>query len=267
MAPLPPPRSSPTILCEPGWRTAQSVPSRSGEGSSPSTATGQAIGHLRDANPCRAEEIAVQMCRVPGSNRDLQIFSLALSQVKYCGSMHKSIIHSLEFGSPFASPPKKGSRAEQIPNYETGSIGRSGGRAARQGSKAGQQATFIHCCVCCSGYSRLPCLSCKTMFQANNSMHYIMYCARAQDSVSERLRRWTQNPLGSARRGLESLRSQGNCFAVWSCLSPPLHEHIHNILEYHRDRQTDTQVWRAEIGSPVSSLKSKWVRGQTYPTL
>ena len=34
---------------------------------------------------------------------------------------------------------------------------------------------------------------------------YLLHCSSPQDSVSERLRRWIRNPLGSARRGLKPL--------------------------------------------------------------
>ena len=64
----------------------------------------------------------------------------------------------------------------------------------------------------------------RTFFISKKGAHTIraVFCGAIQDSVSERLRRWTRNPLGSARRGSNPLAVEKEFLcACRSVCAPP----------------------------------------------
>ena len=70
-----------------------------------------------------------------------------------------------------------------------------------------------------------------------------MYCARAQDIVIARLKRWTRNPLGSARRGSDWL-GLDSCALLCGLVCQPRCGSTFIVMEYHTqtDRKTDPQT-------------------------
>ena len=162
---------------------------------------------------------------------DFQIFSLTLFQLIYRSIDFPSKHNSIRRNSKHTCVPagkrsldrlfhyckRNGCKANHIQHLDIGVIRRPGGRAARQGNKAGQQATFIHCCDCRQSYSRVPVLSCNFLSQAHYSMNSMCMCSCARPFV--------RAVIGLCPQGSESPRRRINCCSMGSRLSFPVHEH------------------------------------------
>ena len=72
-------------------------------------------------------------------------------------------------------------------------------------------------------------------FELNCSIcHTTIFKTLTKDTVSERLRRWTRNPLGSARRGSNPLGVAHLCKgAHWSTICHHHHMHTHHLGAGH----------------------------------
>ena len=75
-----------------------------------------------------------------------------------------------------------------------------------------------------------------------------MYCARAQDIVIARLKRWTPNPLGSARRGSDWL-GLDSCALLCGLVCQPRCGSTFIVMAYHTDRQKDRPTDRHRLQS------------------
>ena len=77
----------------------------------------------------------------------------------------------------------------------------------------------------------------------------------ANDTVSERLRRWTRNPLGSARRGSNPL---GVVFCAMRVSRIVAKASAHELHEYRRF------AWRGRTASRASPPYLTWAVGNSY---
>ena len=77
----------------------------------------------------------------------------------------------------------------------------------------------------------------------------------ANDTVSERLRRWTRNPLGSARRGSNPL---GVVFCAMRVSRIVAKASAHELHEYRRF------AWRGRTASRASPPYLTWAVGTSY---
>ena len=78
---------------------------------------------------------------------------------------------------------------------------------------------------------------------------------RTSDTVSERLRRWTRNPLGSARRGSNPL---GVVFCAMRVSRIVAKASAHELHEYRRF------AWRGRTASRASPPYLTWAVGTSY---
>ena len=106
----------------------------------------------------------------------------------------------------------------------------------------------MNSCVCRQSYSRLLSQSCNKI-RSRHTIPFIIYvlcsCARHCDRAVKEM---DSKSIGLCPQGFGLARSRLMCFAMWSCLSTPMREHIHRYGVPHRqtERQTHRQTQTAK---------------------
>jgi hypothetical protein len=107
----------------------------------------------------------------------------------------------------------------------------------------------MNSCVCRQSYSRLLSQSCNKI-RSRHTIPFITYvlCSRARHS-DRAVKEMDSKSIGLCPQGFGLARSRLMCFAMWSCLSTPMREHIHRYGVPHTDRQKDRPTDRHRLQS------------------